>query len=534
MTGVSRPARGRRAASVPPGLPGLLGLVSVLALSACTYLVEADTRQGEAAAVARETAAASPAPVRAEPPPWRLRGSERWRLRRPALDGQIEGFTTRASAVPGVPVHLRVSTAAAHYRVTAYRVGGYLGGTGRAVWRSARLAGHVQPEAELVDAVRRTVVAPWRRSALVDTTGWAPGVYVFKLATGPRGGGWEAHVPYVVRSRSTAGRVALVAPVTTWQAYNDWGGYSLYRGPDGDRRAWAVSFDRPYPAPGSAQMQYGVLPVVVTAERARLPLAYLTNLDLHTSPGILREARGYVSMGHDEYWTPRMRRTVEAARDAGVNLAFLGANTMYWRIRLDDGGTDPRVVVGYRSDAHLDPVTDPRRRTGLFRAGPGARAGEHALTGMAYECFPVDAPYRVVSPGWWGFAGTGVRRGDSFDHLVGVEADRVYPVPSTPRPLQVLSHTTYSCGGVPTSAQSVYYSAASGAGVFNAGTLRWTCALVDRCSPYRLDERTRRFVRKVTVNVLRTFARGPAGTARPALDNVHRFPLPTQNQVPAS
>ena len=176
MTGVSRPARGRRAASVPPGLPGLLGLVSVLALSACTYLVEADTRQGEAAAVARETAAASPAPVRAEPPPWRLRGSERWRLRRPALDGQIEGFTTRASAVPGVPVHLRVSTAAAHYRVTAYRVGGYLGGTGRAVWRSARLAGHVQPEAELVDAVRRTVVAPWRRAALVATTGWAPGV----------------------------------------------------------------------------------------------------------------------------------------------------------------------------------------------------------------------------------------------------------------------------------------------------------------------------------------------------------------------
>jgi hypothetical protein len=139
-----------------------------------------------------------------------------------------------------------------------------------------------------------------------------------------------------------------------------------------------------------------------------------------------------------------------------------------------------------------------------------------------------------VSPGWWGFAGTGVRRDDAFDHLVGVEADRVYPVPSRPRPLQVLSHTTYPCGGVATSAQSVYYSAPSGAGVFNAGTLRWTCALVDRCAPYRLGDRTRRFVRTVTVNVLRTFARGPAGTAHPAVDNVRRFPLPMQNQVPAS
>jgi hypothetical protein len=523
---------------------GLLGLVSSLALSGCSYLVGADTRQGDAAAVARETVAASPAAGDAAPesadadgverPPWRLRGSDRWRLRHPARAGEIEGFTTRASGVPGVAVDLRVSTAARHYRVTAYRVGGYRGGTGRAVWRSGRLDGRVQPDPVFSDAVRRTVVAPWRRTSLVDTSGWAPGVYVFKLATGAHGGGWEAHVPYVVRSPSAAGRVALVAPVTTWQAYNDWGGYSLYRGPDGDRRAWAVSFDRPYPTPGSGQLQFGVLPVVVTAERARLPLAYLTNVDLHTSPGILRDARAYVSMGHDEYWTPRMRRTVEDARDAGVNLAFLGANTMYWRIRLDDGRAQPRVVVGYRSDAHLDPVTDPRLRTGLFRAGPGARAGEHAVTGMAYECFPVDAPYRVVSPGWWGFARTGVRRGDGFDHLVGVEADRVYPVPSTPRPLQVLSHATYSCGGVPTSAQSVYYSAPSGAGVFNAGTLRWTCALVDRCPPYQLGDRTRRFVRKVTVTVLRTFARGPAGADRPAVDNVPRFRLPTQNQVPAS
>jgi hypothetical protein len=98
----------------------------------------------------------------------------------------------------------------------------------------------------------------------------------------------------------------------------------------------------------------------------------------------------------------------------------------------------------------------------------------------------------------------------------------------------VLSHTTYSCGGVPTSAQSVYYTATSGAGVFNAGTLRWTCALVDRCSPYRLGDRTRDFVRRVTVNVLHAFARGPAGTAHPAADNVRRFPFPKQNQVPVS
>ncbi|RYU13043.1 N,N-dimethylformamidase beta subunit family domain-containing protein [Nocardioides iriomotensis] len=515
---------------------GPLGLVGLLALGACTSTtlirgpVEGDTR-------GRGVIGAAGAPPPTSVPglqEWErtssLRGTQRWRLRHPAREGQIAGFTTRASALPGVPVDLRVSTVARTYRVTAYRLGWYRGGTGLVVWRSGPLRGHEQPAPRFADLERRTVVAPWRRTSLVDTDGWLPGVYLLKLHTAR----WEAHVPYVVRSPSVAGRVVLVAPVTTWQAYNDWGGYSLYTGPVGDRRSWAVSFDRPYPAPGSGELLYGVAPVVLMAERARLPLAYLTNLDLHLEHHPLRAARAYVSMGHDEYWTPRMRRAVERARDRGVNLAFLGANTMYWRIRLNGDGSDPaRVVVGYRSDSHLDPVVGPRR-TGLFRDLPRRRAGEHTLTGMQYECFPVDASYRVVSPGWWGFVGTGVRGGDAFPHLVGVEADRVYPVPATPRPLQVLSHVEYSCGGVSTSAQSVYYSHRSGAGVFNAGTLRWTCALAARCQPHVLGSRTRRFVRQVTVNVLREFARGPSGVRHPAADNLRRFALSSRNVVPAS
>jgi hypothetical protein len=116
---------------------------------------------------------------------------------------------------------------------------------------------------------------------------------------------------------------------------------------------------------------------------------------------------------------------------------------------------------------------------------------------------------------------------------VGIEADRVYPVPSTPRPLQVLAHQRYSCRGVPTSSEATYYAAPSGAGVVDVGTLRWTCALVDRC-PEPISRRGVRFVRRVTATVLRDFARGPAGRRHPAHDNVRAFDLPTTNQVPAS
>jgi hypothetical protein len=449
------------------------------------------------------------------------------------MAGQIEGYAGRSSAPPGARVALKVSTTSPRFHVEAYRLGWYRGDRARLVWASPTVPGRRQARPSFADHPRRTVEARWRTSLRLPTAGWPPGAYLLKLVTS---NGWQAYVPYFVRSKSARGRLALVAPVTTWQAYNSWGGYSLYEGPSGDRRAWAVGFDRPYKAPGAGQMLFGVVPVVVRAERLGIPTAYFTNVDIATVPGLLRDAVGYVSMGHDEYWTPRMRQVVLKARARGTNLAFLGANTMYWRVRLEDAHSGPnRIVVGYRTDARLDPMrrTHPSLTTARFRDPPAPRP-ENDLVGMRYECFPVDAPYVVTSPGWWGFAGTRTRRGEAFPHLVGVEADRVYPVASTPRPLQILSHVRYSCGGVATSAQSVYYTTTSGAGVFAAGTLRWTCALSGRCAPHTMTPRTVAFTRRVTDNVLRVFARGRAGLRHHARDNVERFHLPLGNTVPAS
>ena len=119
----------------------------------------------------------------------------------------------------------------------------------------------------------------------------------------------------------------------------------------------------------------------------------------------------------------------------------------------------------------------------------------------------------MVSPGWWGFRGTGFGRGERVPGLVGPEADRVYPDRTLPRPLQILAHTPYSCRGTMTSAQSVYYSTPSGAGVFTAGTLRWGCALVDRCDR-PLGPVTQRFVRIVTGNLVTGLRHGSDGCRR--------------------
>jgi hypothetical protein len=454
---------------------------------------------------------------------------------RPKGTGQIEGYADAVSVLPGEWVTLMVSTEAPRFRVQAFRIGWYDGGYATKVWASDWLPGGVQRAPSFQPVETRTIVAKWKPSIRVRTDGWKPGGYLFKLVSAT---GWSAHIPLIVRSPDAVGKVALVAPVTTWQSYNYWGDYSLYRGPEGDRRAWAVSYDRPYPPPGSGPgaNMYGFLPVAVRAERVGVPLAYFTNIDVHADPEALRGAHGYVSVGHDEYWTIEMRRHVTAARDAGTNLAFLGANTMYWRILLEDRATGPdRLQVGWRSDAALDPAAaaDPSLSTARWRDPPRSEP-ENSLIGMQYECYPADAPYRIVTPSWWGFRDTGVRRGTSFHLLVGNESDRVYPIPSTPRPLQILASAPYSCRGVDTSGQSTYYTTESGAGVFTAGTLRWSCALTRHCDVGTMSVSTQRFVSTVTQNVVREFSKGPVGIRYPARDNVAGFDLPSTNQVPAS
>ena len=175
----------------------------------------------------------------------------------------------------------------------------------------------------------------------MSTAGWPEGNYLMHLSAGGRG----RYVPMTVRSETTAGRLVLVGAVASHQAYNQWGGYSLYKGKDGSlaTRAHAVSFDRPYDGDGAPKFNSHEAGPVRLAESLGLDLAYVTSWDLHSEPGLLTGARGVVSLGHDEYWTVPMRRAVETARDAGTNVAFLGANTCYWRVRFDKGG---RLLTG--------------------------------------------------------------------------------------------------------------------------------------------------------------------------------------------
>ena len=449
-----------------------------------------------------------------------LPGDPDWEIRQLGAPDAIMGYAGQASVLPGEAFPLFVSTTARSFRVTAFRIGWYHGAGARAVWMSANLPGRRQDGPQLTDPVN-TISTSWGAATEIRTDDWPEGAYLLRLDAET---GAQRYVPVTVRSASTAGKVVLRNAVATWQAYNTWGGYDLYSGIGGGgggagggypARSLAVSLDRPYDLNGAAMFLTYERNLIKLAEHLGLPLGYVTNLDIAADPHLLDGASALISPGHDEYWSPPERAQVTAARDAGLNLAFLGANAMFRRTRLEG-----RLVVCYKTSYAHDPLygVDNALVTSDWRDGPDPDP-ESSVTGTLYEGYPAVAPFVVTSPDSWVFAGTGAVKGTSFARLVGVEYDRVNPAYPVRRPIQVLSHSPLTCQGVASYGDSAYYTQPGGAGVFSAGTMRWVEAIYGD-QPHGIGDAATAFVRRVTENVLRAFADGPAAARYPARDNL--------------
>ncbi len=516
-------ARGHGAASTSRRAFLGLGALGVVGAAAAVAL----ERTGHPATPRADATVTSHTSVRHRAVPENsLPGDPNWEIRNQGPADAIMGYAGAASVLTGQSFPLFVSTTSSGFRVTAFRLGWYGGDGAREVWHSGSLRGHRQNAAGFVDATS-TVQTDWDPAIEVPTDDWPAGAYLLRLDADS---GAQRYVPVTVRSVTTAGAVVLKSAVETWQAYNTWGEYDLYiGGPDQSYgyRSLAVSMDRPYDYNGAAMFLTYERNAVKLAESMGLPLAYATGMDIGADPHLLDGASALISMGHDEYWTPAERANVTAARNAGVNLAFLGANAMFRRTRLDSTplGAD-RLVICYKTSYMEDPMygVDNALVTSDWREPPDPDP-ESSLIGTIYEGYPAVAPFVVVSPGSWVFAGTGVAAGASFANLVGIEYDRVNPAYPVERPIEVLSHSPLVCLGASSFGDSAYYTHSGGAGVFNSGTMRWVEAIYGD-QPHGIGGRTPGFVKQVTMNVLRAFADGPAAARYPAHDNLdamHEF-----------
>ncbi len=446
-------------------------------------------------------------------------GTRAWRLKKDA-PRDIEGFADKVSVQVGGQIRLQVNTTAPTFRVIAFRLGYYGGDGGRRIWRSGVTDGWVQPSPILQDETN-TIVAPWSTS-LTFTVGprFVQGSYLLKLVSSTGG---QSHIPLIVRDDSSMAALVVQHQTTTWQAYNRWGGYSLYLGPDNtfQTRSRVVSFDRPYDAGGAGGL-LRALPFIALIERDGMSVTYWTDNDLHARPGLLSNHRALISLNHDEYWSTAMRDGLEDAIADGVNYATLGGNTMYRKIRFEDSafGVDRRVV-GYkiRGEDPLNGVNNDEVTVNW--RDPPSDDPESAVLGAMYQCYGVDDDLVVGAAGSWVFAGTGLENGDRIPGAIAGEYDRIWPDEPTPRSVQILGHSPLFCRGSTRYADTTYYTARSRAGVFNVASTDWVdvieCARPvskPSCAPPAVT---------ITRNVLRLFAAGPAGDTHPSVPNLGAF-----------
>jgi hypothetical protein len=450
-----------------------------------------------------------------------LPGDPNWGISNLGQPNDMLGYTGQASVLPGEPITLYASTTAPSFVVRAFRIGYYAGDNARLVWTSPTVAGRGQGPPAVVGETN-TAQCSWEPSVTIPTDDWPEGSYLLRMdsETGP-----QRYAPVTVRSATTAGKTVIKNSVETWQAYNTYGAYDLYVGPPAltnyDTRSLAVSLDRPYDVNGAYYFTWHEQKLISLAEQLGMPLAYTTSMDIASDPQLLNGASALFCLGHDEYWSPPERASVTAARNAGMNIAFMGANAMFRRTRLASSPLGAnRLVICYKTSYMDDPMYGVNNAlvTSDWREPPNPDP-ESSLTGTLYEGYPVDADFVIASPNSWVFANTGVQLGTSIPGLVGIEYDRVNPMYPVNRPIEILSHSPLTCDGVNSYSDAAYYTTTSGAGVFNSGTMRFVASMAS-LNEFGETSATWAFTTQVATNLLQAFSDGPAAAKYAANDNL--------------
>ncbi len=450
------------------------------------------------------------------------KGTDRWQLSLTET-GDAEGYFDDVSVAPDGQIGLHIRSKAPTVDVSIVRLGAYGGLGARLVGRYRHVAVPAQPD-PVTDPTTGMVTAGWSTVLRVAIQpDWVSGEYLAVIAPP---GGKAQYASFVVREPAPVTPILFVSPAASHEAYNDWGGKSLYSDNSagavteaGGSQAVTVSFDRPYAEyRGAGRMLRWEYPFIRWMEASGYDVGYATDVDLQRDPSIAAGRRLIVFAGHPEYWSLQMRATIDGAISGGTNVAWFSANEMYWRIRLESTTGPYREVTCYRSAA-LDPVaaTDPSQATTHWREQPSPDPEARTIGEMYGHIALTPADFVVTAPDSWIYAGTGLQAGDHIPGLVGGEYDRYWPAFAPPgtqvvaqSPVQVDLKAELGPSGslppyepVPPVANATIYTAPTGATVFAAGTMQWSWGLdgwgdfTYRGVRTPVDERVKRITRNI-------------------------------------
>jgi len=471
-------------------------------------------------------------------------GTTGWKLTCCSQDTvpRISGYAGVTSVAQGESIDLHVSTMDTSYDLQIYRMGWYGGLGGRLMGTISDLPGHDYPT-PAPDPVTGTVDCNWPVGYQLNIPStWTSGVYLAKLIGSSSK--YQSYIPFVVRDDQQPHKILFQVGVSSWQAYNTWGGKSLYRdasAPTLDAlRARVVSFNRPY-VNGAGSFWQWDYPMLRWMERMGYDMSYATDVDLDLYAHILDGHEALVVGSHSEYWSAVMRARVEQAVQTGLNVANMSANTVYWQVRYQPvNGVPDRLLVCYRyfSEDPLANIEDPL--VTVRWTDPPVLRPESQLLGLEYggatllaasgsnEYFPLviagdPAPL---------FSGTALEPGASLPGLVGPEFDRFgtdggkFPVVGT---LQFLAKSPVinNHGNSVQAASSLFQPSGALGHVFDAGTIGWSRGLDDFSGGNVLSWQLRR----LTYNILAYLAPGSTSVSAPTQETYDMTPASVQLSV---
>lgn len=427
----------------------------------------------------------------------------------------VEGYTDRLSYRAGDVIGLHVSTTAPHYSLEVTR----LGAKDEVVLTQSNLPGALHPIPE--NASSHGCGWPVSRKITVPSD-WRSGYYNVKLRVVDGGGKFigrnnriaEVDLFFIIRPANPGegGSILLPLATNTYNAYNNWGGSSLYAYHGRDNlQGHRVSFDRPL----AGLFRMWELPFVAWAERQGYAIDYCANDDLEFHPELLEPYKLVLSVGHDEYWSAPMRDHLEAFIGRGGNVAFFSGNTCCWQVRSEEGG---RALTCWKQGYSQDPLfpTGDHRTLSTLWSHHLVKRPENQLTGVGFlhggyhlshgQFMDGQGAFTAHRPGHWAFEGTGLKVGEPFGGkhtVVGYECDGCefemkdgLPVPThrdgTPEGFTILAscpakwhpddalwydHFPRDSSGLPMPGASVLGTYDRGGTVFTVGTTDWSHGL---------------------------------------------------------
>jgi hypothetical protein len=431
-------------------------------------------------------------------------GSGNWQLNNSANNHEVEGYASLTSVPRGGRIQFYVNSNEPSYTIQIFRLGWYGGAGGRAMTQPVTRTTVAQPSCPMDPSTGR-VECNWTDPyvldvpAPADASNWASGMYVAHVTANSTG--HDVLIRFVVRDDVRRSAYLAQSSVSTAQAYNAWGGKSLYDFNSTGGRASQVSYNRPLDLPNADGYELSMLRFL---EREGYDVSYSSSLDTHENGAQIRQHKAWFPVGHDEYWSTPMRNSVESARDVGVHLAFFAANTSFWQVRFAPSpvsGAADRTMICYK-DASLDPQAQSTTQwlTTVHFRDPLVNRPENQMIGVMWQYDPVDADLVVINTTHWVFAGTGLHDGDHLHRLLGGEVDAVF-ADIHPGLVRLGNSPYVTSSGTTQFANMAIYTASSNAIVFATGTIWWSYGLDD----YWVQDRLSPAAQQITRNVLARF-----------------------------